>query len=74
MPDDTVSAAVRVNGLPEPLSVATVAELLQSKEISCDMRGVAVARNGELVPRAQWATTPLRAGDAIEIVIAKQGG
>ncbi len=74
MQEDTASGAVRVNGSQEPLSAATVAELLQSKAISPDMRGVAVARNGELVPRGQWATTPLRAGDAIEIVIAKQGG
>lgn len=74
MQESTLAAAIRVNGSEEPLSAATVAELLQLKEISPDMRGVAVARNGELVPRAQWASTPLRTGDAIEIVIAKQGG
>lgn len=74
MAEHTLAASVRVNGTPEPLSAATVAELLQLKEISPNTRGVAVARNGELVPRAQWASTPLLAGDAIEIVVAKQGG
>ena len=74
MSERTLAASVRVNGCPEPLSAATVADLLQLKEIPPNTRGVAVARNGELVPRAQWGSTPLLAGDAIEIVVAKQGG
>jgi len=37
-------------------------------------QGVAVARNEEIVPRAAWATTPVAAGDAIEIVRPVSGG
>lgn len=36
--------------------------------------GVAVAVDGAVVPRSQWATTRLRPGSAVEIVTAVQGG
>ena len=37
-------------------------------------RGVAVAVNGEVVPRSAWPTTALRADDNVEVVTARQGG
>ncbi|WP_417233476.1 sulfur carrier protein ThiS [Arthrobacter sp.] len=37
-------------------------------------RGVAVAVNGEVVPRSAWAGTPLAAGDHVELLSAVQGG
>lgn len=37
-------------------------------------RGIAVAVNGEVVPRHRWPVTPLRDGDAVEILTAVQGG
>ncbi|WP_127499766.1 sulfur carrier protein ThiS [Actinoplanes solisilvae] len=37
-------------------------------------RGVAVAVNGEVVPRSTWAATPLTDGDAVEVLTAAQGG
>lgn len=36
--------------------------------------GVAVVRNGAVVPRSQWAGTTLTPGDDVEIVTAAQGG
>lgn len=36
--------------------------------------GVAVAVNGEVVPRSEWAATTVAAGDRIEILVAAQGG
>ena len=72
-----ISAAgplIRVNGRDEPLRAQTVAALLAEREISTDMRGVAVAVNGRVVPRADWPDAPLAAGDTIEIVLARQGG
>jgi sulfur carrier protein len=33
-----------------------------------------VAVNGEVVPRHRWPATPLRDGDAVEILTAVQGG
>jgi sulfur carrier protein len=35
---------------------------------------IAVERNGEIVPRSQYAATPVRAGDRLEIVGAVGGG
>jgi sulfur carrier protein len=51
---------------------ATVAALLG--DLRLDMRTVAVERNREIVPRAEYATTPLRAGDHLEIVTFVGGG
>jgi sulfur carrier protein len=65
---------IRVNGQDEPLRAQTVAALLAEREISTDMRGVAVAVNGRVIPRADWPDAPLAAGDTIEIVLARQGG
>jgi sulfur carrier protein len=68
------TATLKVNGADEPLRAATVAGLLAEREIPTNGRGVAVALNGAVVPRAQWETTVLRAGDTVEIVRAMQGG
>jgi sulfur carrier protein len=37
-------------------------------------RGIAVARNGEIVPKSRWAGTRVTTGDQIEIVTAAAGG
>ncbi len=47
---------------------ALVAELTGAR------RGVAVAVNGEVVPRSTWATAGLRDGDRVEVLTAAQGG
>jgi sulfur carrier protein len=36
--------------------------------------GVAVAVNGEVVPRVEWAATPLTDGARVEVLTAVQGG
>lgn len=64
---------IRVNGQDQPL-VATLDALLRDKDIDPGRRGVAVAINGAVVPRAAWTQTALRDGDTIEIVRARQGG
>ena len=69
-----VETIIQVNGKSETLAAERLAALLADKGIDADARGVAVAVNGAVVPRAAWAQTPLRPGDAIEIVRAKQGG
>lgn len=72
---ETIDAAtVLVNGVAEPLSVRTVAALLAERDIAPDGRGVAVALNGAVVRRADWATTTLNPGDTVDIVRAMQGG
>ncbi len=71
---DRLEASIRVNGQSERLSAATLTALLHEKEIALDARGVAVAINGTVVPRAAWPSTRLSAGDQVEIVRARQGG
>jgi len=65
---------IRVNGESEPLRVATLDALLAEKAVDTAQRGIAVALNGAVVPRTAWPGTPLRAGDNVEIVRARQGG
>ena len=74
MSEATAEANIRINGQPEPLIVATLAALLEEKAVNTRQRGIAVAVNGAIVPRAAWPDTRLRAGDNIEIVRARQGG
>jgi sulfur carrier protein len=74
MADVAQAATLKINGVEEPLSAPTVAALLAERDIQMNGRGVAVALNGAVVPRARWATTALNAGDTVEIVRAMQGG
>jgi len=67
-------ASIRVNGQDEPLATATLSALLEEKAVDTGQRGIAVAVNGAIVPRAAWPQTQLRPGDSIEIVRARQGG
>jgi sulfur carrier protein len=67
-------ANIRVNGQDEPLIAATLAALLEEKAVDTGQRGIAVAVNGAIVPRAAWPHTTLHPGDSIEIVRARQGG
>lgn len=62
-----------VNGTPTELSEpTTVAQLVAAR--AHDQRRVAVARNGEVVPRSAWATTRFENGDAVEVLVAVAGG
>lgn len=65
--------AVEVNGAPwEGPPGTTVAELVS---LWCPSpKGIAVARNGEVVPKSAWAATVVALGDRIEIVTAAAGG
>jgi sulfur carrier protein len=69
-----MTQTIRINGAPEPLDGATVAELMQARGIAPGARGVAVALNGAVVPAGKWPATPLKSGDEIEIVRAFSGG
>jgi len=69
-----VPTSIRVNGRDERLAVVTLAALLQEKAVDTGRRGIAVALNGAIVPRAAWSQTALHPGDSIEIVRVLQGG
>ena len=53
---------------------ASVAELVERTGAGGNRRGVAVAVDGEVVPRSAWDDTVVSDGQKIEIVGAIQGG
>lgn len=64
---------VTINGSRRAVAgEVTVADVVG--ELTPHRRGVAVAVNGEVVPRAGWAATVLRDGDRVEVLTAAQGG
>lgn len=66
---------VVLNGEPrEAPEGATVADLVAAAGIEPDRSGIAVAVNGDVVPRGAWATTPVADGSRIEILQAVAGG
>ena len=70
-----MTVSISVNGDRRELPAgATVASLIASLHNAPDGRGVAVAVEGEVVPRAQWPTTELPDGARVEVVVAVQGG
>ena len=64
---------VTLNGesreLPEGATVETAV-----RELGEPDRGVAVAVDGEVVPRGDWASTRVRDGQQVEVLRAVQGG
>jgi thiamine biosynthesis protein ThiS len=44
------------------------------KELEVDLRLVAVAHNGDVIPRTDYASVQLREGDTLEIVRMVGGG
>jgi sulfur carrier protein len=62
-----------VNGAPrEVVGEVSVAGLVA--ELTPERRGVAVAVNGEVVPRSAWPARSLSDGDRVEVLTAAQGG
>jgi sulfur carrier protein len=53
---------------------ATIADVVHDLAGVADPRGVAVALNGAVVPRASWAATRPADGDTIDVLTAVQGG
>jgi sulfur carrier protein len=66
---------VTINGehreVPADATIATIVELLSDARSA---RGMAVALDGQVVPRGIWASTRLGDGDRVEVVVAIQGG
>jgi len=52
---------------------ATVADAVAASGAEA-RRGIAVAVEGEVVPRSEWDTTPLHPGQHVEVLHAVQGG
>lgn len=63
-----------VNGERRRLVAADIRSLVAALGLDPAGRGLAVARNGEVVPRSRWETTMLAPDDRIDVVGAVQGG
>lgn len=64
-----------LNGQDSELSAGeTVAHVLHTLGLPLDARGIAVAVDGEVVPRAVWSTFALPDGARVEVLTAMQGG
>ena len=68
-----MSLLVKLNGEPRELpDGSTIVQAVA--ELTAAPAGVAAAVNGDVIPRGSWATTLLRDGDQVEVVMAVQGG
>ena len=66
---------IELNGDPAELPEgATVADAVKEVGVDGELRGVAVAVDGEVVRKADWGLTELRSDQSVEVVRAVQGG
>jgi len=66
---------VWVNGEPRDLPAgAKLADAVAATGAPPDRPGIAVAVDGEVVPRGEWDATALEDGQRVEVVQAVQGG
>jgi sulfur carrier protein len=65
---------VMLNGERHELRDPATVEVAVLATGAPDGRGVAVAVDGEVVPRGEWATTEVRDGQQVEVLHAVQGG
>ncbi|GAA3335315.1 sulfur carrier protein ThiS [Amorphoplanes nipponensis] len=63
---------VILNGAARDVDVLSVEGLVE--QLTSARRGVAVAVNGEVVPRSSWPAARLCDGDRVEVLTAAQGG
>jgi sulfur carrier protein len=63
-----------LNGEPRDRAGATIAELLADLGVEMQARGVAVALDGEVVPRGEWGERRVNEGQRVEALSAMQGG
>jgi len=63
---------VKVNGTELDIAGKSIAAYLA--DTNYDRKRIAVERNGEIVPKAQYSDTVLQDGDSIEVVSFVGGG
>ncbi len=63
---------VKINGEELNATGKTIAEYLAATNY--DPKRIAVERNGDIVPRAQYDETVLKDGDSVEVVSFVGGG
>jgi sulfur carrier protein len=68
-----MNVQVLVNGQAREIAAGSTVDQVVAAVTDLDS-GIAVAVNGEVLPRRGWPATPVRDGDQLEIVTAVQGG
>lgn len=58
----------------KPMETEATNLLLLAEELALPQRGVAMALNNRMIPRADWGTTTLAEGASIVIIQAACGG
>jgi sulfur carrier protein len=70
-----VTIEIRINGHVSAVDAnATVADVVRLHGVDEHTSGVAVAVNDTVVPKREWPSRRIAAGDAVEIIRAVQGG
>lgn len=66
---------IMINGKKADLdAMATLVDIVRSLGVDADASGIAVAVNEAVVPKREWSSRRLAAGDVVEIIRAVQGG
>lgn len=68
-----MTVRIQLNGEPREVPAGTTIVALV-RLLGAPPEGVAVALNGEVIPRAHHATRTLLAGDEVEVIRAVGGG
>jgi sulfur carrier protein len=61
------------NEIREVKNQLSISEFLTENQLNAS-KGVAIAINNEVIPKARWATTRLKENDRISVIRATQGG
>ena len=69
-----MSRTISVNGKEKSSSTKTIAGLLAAEGVDPAAQFLAVAINGDVVPRSEWGAVKICPGDVIEIVSPAPGG
>lgn len=63
-----------VNGEKRAYAAQTIAQVIESLGLDPERRGIAVAVNEHVLPRAAWGKTRLSPGDRVDVVQPLAGG
>jgi sulfur carrier protein len=69
-----IAPVIYVNDQPRPLAAPTTLLALLNELGHAGRKGVAVAVNGAVVPRAEWPARSLAEADHVLVIQATQGG
>lgn len=69
-----MSLEINVNGIGKTVGASNIAEILREEGVDENAPFLAVALNGTVVPRGEWRSAAIAAGDSVEIVKPVSGG